>query len=62
MKAQRIEAAAAARRLGKRRRGNDLGTLTWNVLSLYRSGSLRILTNELIKYDPHIVALKEKDG
>jgi hypothetical protein len=55
MKAQSIEAGrTTALRPGKRRRANDLGIFTWNVLSLYRSGALPMLTEK----DLHNISIR----
>jgi endonuclease/exonuclease/phosphatase family metal-dependent hydrolase len=37
----------------------DLKLFTWNVLTLYRAGALRVLSDELKKYKADIVALQE---
>jgi hypothetical protein len=40
----------------------DLRLATWNVLSLYRPGGLRITINELRKYKIAIAAIQKKRG
>jgi exonuclease III len=48
---------AARKRIGWRK--NEINIGTWNVLSLYRSGALKLLLKQLGKYKADIIALQE---
>ncbi|KAJ4437536.1 hypothetical protein ANN_17681 [Periplaneta americana] len=40
-------------------KANDLKIGTWNVLSLYRPGALKVLTDQLLKYKVDVTAIQE---
>ena len=46
-------------RPGKRKRFNDFRIATWNVLSLYRAGTLKMLSEEVFRYNIDIMAIQE---